>query len=113
MGEPAGIIWMLKVQVEAHQEEDAWVATCPALDVASQGDSQDHALEMLKEAVELFVEDCAEHDTLWEILAERNLAPTPTSVRTALDEPANAGATWLDIPIWFLPYATPAQAAVG
>lgn len=113
MGEPARIIWMLKVQVEAHQEEDAWVATCPALDVASQGDSEDHALEMLREALELFVEDCGEHDTLWEILAERNLTPTPTSVRTALDESANAEATWLDIPIWFLPHATPAQAAVG
>jgi predicted RNase H-like HicB family nuclease len=34
-----------------------YVALCPELDVASQGDTQDEAFTMLQEAVSLFLED--------------------------------------------------------
>ena len=37
-------------------EGDGYVALCPELDVASQGDSIDEASENLREAVELFIE---------------------------------------------------------
>ena len=33
-----------------------WVAFCLEYDIASQGDSEEHALEMLREAVELHFE---------------------------------------------------------
>ena len=36
---------------------DQWVAVCLEFDVASQGDSEEHAKEMIKEAVELYLED--------------------------------------------------------
>lgn len=39
------------------QEEDAYVSFCPELGVASCGDSPDDALAMLKEAVELYLEN--------------------------------------------------------
>jgi predicted RNase H-like HicB family nuclease len=35
----------------------AWVAFCVEYDIASQGDSEQQALEMLTEAVELHLED--------------------------------------------------------
>jgi predicted RNase H-like HicB family nuclease len=38
------------------REGDGYVALCPELDVASQGDTVENARENLKEAVELFFE---------------------------------------------------------
>jgi len=38
------------------REDDGFVALCPELDVASQGDSIEEARANLKEAVELFLE---------------------------------------------------------
>lgn len=39
------------------KESDQWVAWCLEYDVASQGDSEEQAMEMIKEAVELHIED--------------------------------------------------------
>ena len=36
---------------------DQWVAVCLEYNVASQGDSEEHAKAMIKEAVELYLED--------------------------------------------------------
>ena len=38
-------------------DSDQWVAVCLEFDVASQGDSEEHALKMIREAVELHIED--------------------------------------------------------
>jgi predicted RNase H-like HicB family nuclease len=39
------------------RHSDDWVAFCVEYDIASVGDNQQHALEMLQEAVELHFED--------------------------------------------------------
>ena len=39
------------------REGDDWVAYCVEYDIASQGDSPEHALEMIQEAVEFHLED--------------------------------------------------------
>lgn len=39
-----------------YRENDGYVALCPELDVASQGDSVDETSANLREAVELFLE---------------------------------------------------------
>ena len=39
-----------------YREDDGYVALCPELDVASQGDSVEEASANLREAVELFLE---------------------------------------------------------
>lgn len=41
------------------REDDGYVALCPELDVASQGDSIEEARENLREAVELFFESAS------------------------------------------------------
>ena len=41
------------------REDDGYVAFCPELDIASQGDSVDSARANLKEALELFFETAA------------------------------------------------------
>ena len=38
------------------KEDDGWVALCPELDVASQGQTIEEAQANLREAVELFLE---------------------------------------------------------
>ena len=38
-------------------ESDQWVAVCLEIDVVTQGNSEEHALEMIREAVELHLED--------------------------------------------------------
>ncbi len=45
------------------RESDGFVALCPELDVASQGDSIESARENLREALELFFE-CASPDEI-------------------------------------------------
>lgn len=44
----SGVVW---------KEGDMFVALCPELDVASQGGTVEEALENLREAVELYLED--------------------------------------------------------
>jgi predicted RNase H-like HicB family nuclease len=39
---------------------DQWVALCLEFDVVTQGDSEEHAKAMLKEAVELYLEDLSQ-----------------------------------------------------
>ena len=53
---------MRKLTAIIEREGDGYVALCPELDVASQGDSVEQARANLKEAVELFLEtaDAAE-----------------------------------------------------
>jgi predicted RNase H-like HicB family nuclease len=41
------------------KEDDGWVALCPELDVASQGDTIEEAKANLREAVELFLESAS------------------------------------------------------
>lgn len=45
------------------REDDGFVATCPELDVVSQGDTIESARDNLREAVELFLE-CAPKDEI-------------------------------------------------
>lgn len=49
---------------------DRWVTGCPALDIFSQGKSEEEAKVSLEQAIELWVEDCFERGTLDEALRE-------------------------------------------
>ena len=43
-------------------DSDQWVAVCLEYDVTTQGDSEEHAKEMIKEAVELYLEETRTED---------------------------------------------------
>jgi predicted RNase H-like HicB family nuclease len=45
-----------KLTVIIEKENDGYVALCPELDIASQGDTVEQARDNLKEALELFFE---------------------------------------------------------
>ena len=48
---------MSKLAVLAWKEGEVYVADCPAVRIASQGDTEEEALQNLREAVELHFED--------------------------------------------------------
>ncbi len=52
------------------EEDSTYVAYCPELDVSSCGNSVEHAKEMLKTAVRLFLEESEKMGTLEDILEE-------------------------------------------
>ena len=56
-----------------------WVlASCPILDVHSQGDTEDEAKENLIEALHLFFLSCLERGTLDDVMRECGFVPTET-----------------------------------
>jgi len=52
------------------EEDEAFVAYCPELDISSCGDTVEHAKEMLQTAVRLFLEEAEKMGTLEDILEE-------------------------------------------
>ena len=55
------------------REGNGWVALCPELDVASQGDTIEEARANLQEAVELFMETASEPEIRQRLHAETYL----------------------------------------
>ncbi|MCP5104148.1 MAG: type II toxin-antitoxin system HicB family antitoxin [bacterium] len=60
----------LSIRVEVFKEDDLYVALSPELNVSSFGETIDEAKESIKEAIELFLEECREMGTLNEVLEE-------------------------------------------
>lgn len=52
------------------KEHETYVAYCPELDISSCGNTLEHAKEMLKTAVKLFIEEAEKIGTLKDILEE-------------------------------------------
>lgn len=68
------------------RDEDAFIAWCPGLGVLSQAETQQGAMEALREAVELWFESCIERGSLAEALHEVGL------IGSSQDEPVPAAA---------------------
>ncbi len=47
----------LRMPILTWKEGEVYVADCPAVRIASQGDTEQEAIENLKEAIELYFED--------------------------------------------------------
>ena len=62
------------------REDDGFVALCPELDVASQGDTVEEARAMLKEAVELFFECASEEEIQQRMGGECYIVPMECSI---------------------------------
>jgi len=62
----------IEFDVIVFKENETYVAHCPELDVSSSGESVEHAKEMLKTAIRLFIEEAEKMGTLGDILDEAN-----------------------------------------
>lgn len=85
-----------KVSVTTKQEGEHFIASCPALDVHTQGQTEEQAMVRLKEALSLFLENCIQRGTLEEVLKDAGfrLVENPESE-------ADPG-PYLDIPLPFM-----------
>jgi predicted RNase H-like HicB family nuclease len=66
----------LTLSAVLNAEDDGYVALCPELDIASQGDSIEQALENLKEAVEGFFEVASQTEIEGRLVTSRYSAPS-------------------------------------
>ena len=71
----------LKLTGKLKQQKRWVIATCPELDVASQGDDEQDAKRMLSEAVRIFLEETTRMGTLDKILTEAKLPCVPSGER--------------------------------
>jgi predicted RNase H-like HicB family nuclease len=93
----------VKIEIQARfdrygmmKREDGWyVATCPPLDIATQGRTQQEARENLIEAAQLFLASCLERGTLDQALKELGFIPLGKA------RPMPRGAFPLAIPVPF------------
>lgn len=69
-------MYNLDLKVEIFKEDDAYVAICPSLNVSSYGDTVDAARNSLVEALEAFIEECAQMGTIEEVLEEAGFKKT-------------------------------------
>lgn len=76
MRKTSSIQFHVTVPVSVEREEDVFVSCCAPLDVYSQGDTEQEALDNLIEALQLFLETSMEMGTLPQILAECGFKPT-------------------------------------
>ena len=67
---------------EVFKEEDQYIAICPELNVSSFGDSVEEARRCLREALDLFLEECEAMGTLAALLQEAGFTQSPGDPRT-------------------------------
>ena len=60
----------ISVRTEIFKEGDLYVALSPELNVSSFGETIEDAKKSIREAIEIFVEECRELGTLEEVLEE-------------------------------------------
>lgn len=65
----------LKLPFVMEKEGDVFVASCPILDIVSQGSNHDDALQNLNEALILFIETCFDMGTLEDVLKSCGFKP--------------------------------------
>ena len=71
--EPNCIQFRASMPFEIEQDGDAYVSSCPPLDVFSQGDTEEEAMQNLMEAIDLFLESCIRRQTLEKVLSDRGI----------------------------------------
>lgn len=64
-------------------EDGRYVAICPELDIASQGETPEHAEAMIKEAVELWLECASEEEIARRLKSQRRIAVKPLELSHA------------------------------
>ncbi len=91
----------VKLPVEVKPEGRWFIARCTLLDVYSQGESEDEALNNAAEALQLFLISCFERGVLDEVLKNCGFqAITPETVVT--EEPLAPGIWLVNVPLPFM-----------
>jgi predicted RNase H-like HicB family nuclease len=81
---------ILRLPYLCNREQEWVVASCPALNIRSQGRTEEEAREHLREEVELFMDYCFRGGTLNEVLREAGLTERPDERGRAISETSSA-----------------------
>ena len=68
----------MNVPLKLSREGELFIATCPLLDIVTQGDTEETAKKNLQEALGLFFITCIEMDTFSEVLKQCGFQPINT-----------------------------------
>ncbi len=91
---PMRVLFTVKLPVKFIKKRKWYVATCPALDVVTQGETKKKAKENLAEALLLFMETCLENGTLDTVLKQCGFRPAKRKLKKLARPPE-----YLNIPI--------------
>jgi predicted RNase H-like HicB family nuclease len=80
-----------KLPCVIEKKEKWFVASCPAIDVVTQGETEEQAEKNLRESLCLFLTSCIERGTLGTVLKECGFKPVPGS--TPIHPPRNKADT--------------------
>lgn len=81
------MVSMAPVRVDFRPENDYWLASCPDLDLTTQGKTFEEAQFNMKDALMLFFESCLRRGTLEQVLKESGYEPVQVKqVKDYLDE---------------------------
>jgi len=69
------VIFKVKLPATVKKRGEYYIASCPFLDVHSQGETEEKALKNLKQALRLFFMSCFERGTLDDVLHECGFKP--------------------------------------
>ncbi len=69
----------ISVRAEIFKEGDLYVALSPELNVSSFGETIEDAKKSIREAIEIFVEECRELGTLEDVLEESGFSKNNNS----------------------------------
>ena len=89
-----------KLPLKITQKKHRVVATCPILDVHSQGDTEEQARKNLEEALSLFFVSCFERGVLDAVLKDCGFKAVQPVIQEA--QPVSPTEDYISVPIPFL-----------
>ncbi|MGD9973666.1 MAG: type II toxin-antitoxin system HicB family antitoxin [Desulfatirhabdiaceae bacterium] len=92
------MIMTMKLPMLMKKKKNWWIASCPILDVITQGETEEKAKQNLNDALSLFLVSCFERGTLDSVLKECGFRPGRTGKKIA-DYPESK---YIDVPIELL-----------
>ena len=81
------------------EKSGTYTSYCPALDVYSMGKTKREARGNLIEAMELFIQDCFENDTLLQVLKESGFFRRESPTKTKPDQAAKTHPPLIRLPL--------------
>jgi predicted RNase H-like HicB family nuclease len=79
----------VKLPIRITRKGNLYIASCPSLDVVTQGDTEDQARKNIGEALHLFLRSCIERGTLDAVLKQCGFSPTSEPIVEADEEQIN------------------------
>jgi predicted RNase H-like HicB family nuclease len=92
----------VKLPIQVTKKAKWYIASCPALDVASQGETEDVAKKNVAEALTMFLRSCVERGTLDAVLKQCGFKSVLAQNHCIEPCESPAGQEYVDIPLHLL-----------